>query len=100
VNHRVDDRFANSDWRNAPSLAAADATDLRPVQSVFLDECDRVFDRSDQVRVDLGTVRDPTLVDTMESSSLDPGIWKVLLAVLAKEKNAAKPSEHFGSDES
>src|SRR6266851_1104493 len=30
-----------------------------------------------------------TLVDAMESSSLDPRIWKVLLAVFTKQKHAA-----------
>src|SRR5260370_29999951 len=39
--------------------------------------------------MDLGTVHDPTLVDAMESPSLDPSIWKVLLAALAKEENSA-----------
>jgi hypothetical protein len=50
---------------------------------VFLDERNRLFYGLDQMRVNIGAVRDPALVDAMESSSLDPRIWKVLAAVLA-----------------
>jgi hypothetical protein len=89
MDDRVDNRFTDRDRRNAPSLAPADTTNVRSMQGVFLDERNRLLDRSDQVCPDLGMVQDPTLVDGLESSGLDPRIRKVLRAVRAKAKHAA-----------
>ena len=72
VNHRVDHRFANRDWRDAPALATADQANVGPVQGVLLDERDGVFDSSDQMRMDFDAVCDPTSVGSVKSPRLNP----------------------------
>jgi len=59
------------------------------VQGVLLDERYGVFDSSDQVGMDLDAVRDSTSIGSGESPGLDPGVWKMLVAALAKEKQTA-----------
>jgi hypothetical protein len=81
MDHRVDDGFAEGSWRDVPPLNPADTPDFSAMHGVFLDEDNRLFDRSDQIGMYFGAVHNLALVDAPESASLNPRIGKVPLAV-------------------
>ena len=89
MNNRVDDRFANGDWRQVPTFVSVNPPDLSAVQGVLFDERDGVADGSDEGPPKLRLIKDLGLVSAGKTSRLNPGIGEVSLSFPAKNEHAA-----------
>ena len=85
----VDDGFAHRHRREIPAFLAPHGSNFDAMQGMFLDKGNGLLDSMQGKTPDFQRVDDMGLVGSPESTRLNPGIRKVLMALLAEEQHSA-----------
>ena len=89
VDHRTDQGLAHGFRGQAPAVGAAHRADGGAMPGMLLHKGDRFLHGLHEEGVDLDPIQDAAPIAAGEAPGLNPGIWKVPLAVMAEEDHAA-----------